>query len=258
MNIASPPPLNSIDVAVPAPKRLWSGLDVAATSLLSLVFTFVLVIVPVIIMLVVSGKPDLQPNLLWLSMISFAAEAVGLIASVGLWAKFRRKYSWADIGFRPIPSRWWIYAVILTFFAAIAGGMASALMALALGQSTSTNPQLQAIAPAGFSWTAAIGMTFLGGVAVPIAEEMLFRGVIHRWASDKWGAVIGALISSLLFGLIHVIPVVIPFAFVMGLFIAYAYERTKSLWPGIVIHIINNSVKIALIYVVLATGGKLS
>ena len=82
------------------------------------------------------------------------------------------------------------------------------------------------LAPVGFSWPAAIAMTVLGGIAVPVAEEVFFRAVIHRWASQRWGVVVGSLLSSLLFGLAHVSPPLIAFAFVMGLVIAFTYEYT--------------------------------
>lgn len=192
--------------------------------------------------------------MLRLTAISLAAEAIGLTLAVWVGMR-RRKLTWSQLGMRPISGSWFIASVALTFAAALAGGMVAALITQLLGEAAAgSNVQAQAIAPAGFSWAAAITMVFLGGIAVPIAEELFFRGVLHRWSSAKWGLAVGSIVSSLVFGLIHGIPAVIGFAFVMGLFIAYAYEKTQSLWPGIIIHIVNNSLKIALLYGILANG----
>lgn len=249
---------------IPPPKtiqsnRLWRGKDVLIIGLGGIMLMLILMLVPLAIYFGLNRgllRAALKPqDLLVISMVSFAAEAVGLVIAVAWLGLSRRHISWAQIGLRPISGSWLLGSFALTVFAAVIGGAAAVLVQFLLtGNAAAENPQTQAIAPAGFSWSAAIAMTFLGGVAVPIGEELFFRGVLHRWASDKWGAGIGSLLSSAIFGVSHGFPAIIAFAFVMGLAIAYANEKTRSLWPGIIIHIINNSLKIALLYGVLAAG----
>ena len=192
-------------------------------------------------------------DLLIISALGLLAEAFGLIVAVWWFGKRRRKLSWREFGFRPVSANWVLAAIGLTFAVSIIGGALGVLAQQGFGL-PAENPQIKALAPAGFSWPAAIGITLLGGVLVPIAEEMFFRGMLHRWARDKWGFAAGALISASVFGAIHVIPLVIPFAILMGLAASWAYERTGSLLPGLIIHIINNTVKITLVYAVLARG----
>ena len=76
----------------------------------------------------------------------------------------------------------------------------------------------------------------------PIAEEMLVRGVVlrkmMRWNINSWYPII---ISSLLFGFIHINPAQIPGAILGGILMAWITYRTKSLIPAIIIHIVNNS-----------------
>lgn len=199
------------------------------------------------------SSPAASQALLYLNLAGLAAEAIGLIGAVWWMGLHRRRLTWQDIGFKRVESIWLIIAPALTFGAAIIGGVAAVIVQLLLG-TPGENTQAQALAPAGFSWVGLIGMTLLGGVIVPIAEEIYFRGVLHRWARDKWGVLIGSLISSSLFGLIHGIPPIIAFAFIMGLVIAYAYEKSQSLWPGVIVHIINNSFKIVLLYLLVANG----
>jgi len=81
-------------------------------------------------------------------------------------------------------------------------------------------------------------MLFLLVVYAPVAEELIFRGILlQRWAM-KWGLRWGLVWSSVLFGGLHFNnPVGLTlFGFVMGLL----YLRTRSLWVPILCHSLNN------------------
>ena len=77
----------------------------------------------------------------------------------------------------------------------------------------------------------------------PVLEELLFRGAIQgqlQAAGQKpWTAII---VSSLIFGVVHMNPAQIPFAFLLGMLFGWLYYRTGSLLPGIIGHVLNNSV----------------
>ena len=79
-------------------------------------------------------------------------------------------------------------------------------------------------------------------IIAPIAEEYLFRGVamrkMLRWNISPRYAIIA---SSILFGLIHLNPAQIPGAIILGIVMAWMCYRTRSLIPGIIIHITNNT-----------------
>lgn len=73
-------------------------------------------------------------------------------------------------------------------------------------------------------------------VLAPLAEELFFRGMLHQ-ALRRWLRFApGLIMSSALFAVSHVIPVVIPSIFVLALLLGTLYERTKSLWVPIVAH----------------------
>jgi len=85
-----------------------------------------------------------------------------------------------------------------------------------------------------------------GAVAPAIAEEFFFRGFVLSALRSKLSGFRSVLLSSLLFGLFHVIagsvlsiekflPTVI-----LGLAIGYVAIRTGSLWPGILLHTLHN------------------
>ena len=79
-------------------------------------------------------------------------------------------------------------------------------------------------------------------IIAPIAEEYLFRGLMMRkmlrWNISPWYAIIA---SSIMFGLIHLNPAQIPGAIILGIVMAWMCYRTRSLIPGIIIHITNNT-----------------
>jgi membrane protease YdiL (CAAX protease family) len=82
-------------------------------------------------------------------------------------------------------------------------------------------------------------MVLLGGLFVPFAEELLFRGVLYGWLR-RWGVVLATVVSAVVFGLFHIAPVLIIAAVVIGILNAILYERSGSLWPAVVAHAVNN------------------
>jgi membrane protease YdiL (CAAX protease family) len=81
-------------------------------------------------------------------------------------------------------------------------------------------------------------MVFVTVVFAPVAEEFIFRGILlQRW-SFKWGLRTGIVLSSILFGALHVNN---PVGLTMfGLIMALLYVRTRSLWTPILAHTLNN------------------
>ena len=75
----------------------------------------------------------------------------------------------------------------------------------------------------------------------PLVEEFIFRGSVERyllkWRKNPWWAIV---ISAFLFGLIHLNPAQSFSAFFAGLLFGWIYYRSKSLWPSIIIHSLNN------------------
>ena len=76
-------------------------------------------------------------------------------------------------------------------------------------------------------------------VVAPITEEFIFRGIIlHRWGT-KWGVIPAILLSSILFGLIHLNIFFISLA-IWAVFLAFLYIKTGSLIVPIIAHALNN------------------
>lgn len=76
------------------------------------------------------------------------------------------------------------------------------------------------------------------GILAPIAEEIIFRGIVLR-GMQPHGRGIAVFTSSILFGMIHGNPVQIPFAFATGIVLAYVTLEYDIRW-AILLHMINN------------------
>lgn len=87
-------------------------------------------------------------------------------------------------------------------------------------------------------------------VCAPILEEILFRGLVFESCRERFGGGAAVLISALLFGLIHGVPVQVINAFVVGIILGYIYLRIRSLINVILLHAINN----ALAYLTMGLG----
>lgn len=74
-----------------------------------------------------------------------------------------------------------------------------------------------------------------------IVEELLFRGTVCR-ALRAYGGVSAAVISAVLFSLMHANVEQIIYTFVAGLALAWIYLRTEKIIYPIAVHCINNAV----------------
>lgn len=79
----------------------------------------------------------------------------------------------------------------------------------------------------------------IGGL-VPIAEEILFRGLIQTYLVRRWGAWLGIGFSSLWFALLHVDVALFVPLFLIGAALGFVRHRYQSLWGAILLHSLNN------------------
>lgn len=85
-------------------------------------------------------------------------------------------------------------------------------------------------------------------IMAPVVEELLFRGAIEGYLLQKRKSPKTAIfLSALIFGIIHVNPAQVPFAFCIGVVFGWLYYRTGSVIPGMVGHFMNNSIAVIMI-----------
>ncbi|MBI1881069.1 MAG: CPBP family intramembrane metalloprotease [Chloroflexi bacterium] len=87
-----------------------------------------------------------------------------------------------------------------------------------------------------------LALLFGGAVVAPFVEEVFFRGFVFAGLRGKWGWPRAAVASAGLFALAHVAPISIAPIFILGLIFAFLYQISGSIWPGILMHILTNTV----------------
>lgn len=78
-----------------------------------------------------------------------------------------------------------------------------------------------------------------------LVEEMIFRGYILGTLRQH-GDGVAIVLSAVLFALFHGNVLQIPFAFILGLVLAYLTVQTDSIWPAVLLHFSNNLMSVLL------------
>lgn len=87
-------------------------------------------------------------------------------------------------------------------------------------------------------------------VAAPIFEELIFRGIILDGLLSSQTPTKAIVISSILFGVVHLNPWQFVSAFMIGVFSGWVYYKTKNLTLSILIHFVNNAFAFGSMYFV--------
>ena len=132
-------------------------------------------------------------------------------------------------GFRPSAIKWMLAAVgaYLVFAALYAGIFGS--------------PHQEDIAE---SFGALPVQILLIVIAAPLSEEVCFRGMLFGGLRTRMPRIAAALLSGLIFGALHALTGVsaVPPLIFFGFVLALLYEKTGSIVPGILLHMLNNSI----------------
>lgn len=90
------------------------------------------------------------------------------------------------------------------------------------------------------SFTPSVTTFVLAVIIAPLCEEVLMRGVILRGLLTSMPPKKAIIWSSFFFALIHFNPWQALPAFIIGLVLGWMYWKTRSIWPCIFIHFVNN------------------
>ncbi|MBR6036931.1 MAG: CPBP family intramembrane metalloprotease [Bacteroidaceae bacterium] len=87
------------------------------------------------------------------------------------------------------------------------------------------------------------------GVTGPIIEEFIFReALLGFMLRNNWNKWVAISVSAVVFGLIHANPAQIPFAVVVGFIFGLIYYKTGNIVIPSILHIINNSSAVWMMY----------
>ncbi|MCL4179371.1 MAG: CPBP family intramembrane metalloprotease [Verrucomicrobia bacterium] len=77
-------------------------------------------------------------------------------------------------------------------------------------------------------------------VIAPLVEEFVCRGWLMPALLDRWRPSRAIALTALIFGLMHLNPWQFFYAFYLGLWLGWVYARTRSIWPCVAGHAMNN------------------
>ncbi len=82
------------------------------------------------------------------------------------------------------------------------------------------------------------------GIVAPITEELIFRGFVYSKLKDSFPIWAAIIIQAFLFGVVHGNLIQFSYAFFIGIILGILVFKSKSIYPAIILHIINNTISI--------------
>lgn len=242
------------DTAEHAP---WTARDTAIGAVLTLVPLIGFSLLNVVLAAHASGKTlrltsqQDSANAIIIFLFDAVIEGVFLIAPI-VYARKRGGSAWLkDLGLRSFHPALALGLIILGIVATlISGNIYDAIAHSVFHAQPQTNldelTKQIAAAP-----RTVFAVLISAVVIAPICEEVFFRGFLlpglRRVLSAPWAIVV----SSVIFAVAHVQLGSLPLLLVLALFLGTLRVLTRSLWPGVILHTLNNALGLLSVIVLL-------
>jgi membrane protease YdiL (CAAX protease family) len=160
----------------------------------------------------------------------------GPLFNIYVLAGLRRGATLRDLGWRAF-RWWWVIAAVAGFAAAYYGADYLEQVSRSLFPSA---PNTQCVAVRhDFSHSLVLGVLVVC-VLAPLAEETIFRGFVYGYLR-RWAPVPLAIpISGAIFAALHMELLLLLPLFAVGCILALAFQGSRSLWPGALVHALFN------------------
>jgi uncharacterized protein len=189
----------------------------------------------------------LEENQVLLSAGLLLLSAAGLLGSVYFVGLRPLRVGWERVGLRRVSPLWLIFGLLLgALYIPINLLISTSVLSLFEVDMTEEMLSSPLTVSADTPLLTAAVMIMLAGLVVPFAEEVFFRGVLLDWLSWRYGGWVGIVVSSVVFGVLHVNPGSIVSISILGLLCAIAAYKTGSVWTAVAIHAGNNIVAVLL------------
>ena len=223
----------------------WDPSDGSAVFLGSYVLKLLLQVIIVIVLGVTDVDPDFSKTIAYACIITSSNEIAFLLTPLA-YGKIKGYDTIRGMGFEGRFSLWATLLVIPLSVALICMGQPLAegfvrLVAL-IGYDTSAATSIMPSTPGELAAT-----LILVALLPAIAEEYVFRGCVARAFARK-GYVFAVFMSALLFAIMHGSPLQLVHQFLIGVVCAVLFFATRSLWPPIILHFLNNAIALVLGY----------
>jgi membrane protease YdiL (CAAX protease family) len=182
----------------------------------------------------------------------FAIVEIAMTAPVFFLGFTLKRFSWESFGLKKITVSWKIILESLVVVVLVNGleyfiRFLESQLKFKLPEFNSQS--LDILIPKSNSFWLYLVFLISIGIIGPICEELIFRGAIYGWFRRYYKPWIGILVSSLFFGLLHYETLTrMIFAISIGAYLAWMYERDKTLTSPIILHIMNNSIVVTMMF----------
>jgi membrane protease YdiL (CAAX protease family) len=194
------------------------------------------------------GQGMAAAPLFWLGMAIYGVVAL----AVYLFAVRPAQGHWSQLGFGSFSWGWLFMAPVITLTMLFGMGLVNVLFVMPFTGGEFENPQIEALTGGSALSLAELGvLMILVAVVAPIVEELFFRGMLYPVLRRRWSAPVAIVVNGFLFALIHVIPILLPGLFFVGIVLAWVRERSGSVIPCMVIHALQNGTVLLVIYATL-------
>ena len=164
-------------------------------------------------------------------------------------AKKPYKQLFSDFGFKRVGAKTILYSVLIGFFVYILVVFVSSFwsgLIQMLGYPVATGGSGSGAVDETPWLSCLLGIIFVG-VLPGFCEEFAHRGMVlsSTKANGVWRSVV---LAALLFALMHLSITKVGYAFVVGIILGMITVITRSIWPAMIVHFINNSISTYLSY----------
>ena len=128
-------------------------------------------------------------------------------------------------------------AAVVTILAALAGSCLAWLLESMTGSMGGVSYQSFIAGSAEYS---EITVFIAIVIIIPIFEELAVRGFLYRYMRSRYGFLVSAVVTSVMWSLCHNTILQAVSSFILGMAFAYSYETTRKISVPIVFHAVNN------------------
>lgn len=148
-----------------------------------------------------------------------------------------------NIGFRKVP---FFKTLGLVVFFWILSLVIFGLLVSLFGEFYGVQSQGSHLEIFGSSLIQKIGFALLAVIVAPILEEIIFRGIIFPWMMQWLPIPLAIILNGILFSLLHLEFQSWIAMSLIGMMLAFLRYKTKSIYPSILYHFLNNSIAVCV------------
>ena len=221
----------------------WSGLPL---RLIDLIMIVALAVGALLALRLLLRSTEITTGMVVIFLIG---QNVLLVTIVWLVAVVYRGVPLRRLGFVPAAASWYRRIVPMAIFLQVIVILTNVLISQGMGKPFE-NPQIPLIMPDPRDWGAMIGMFIATAIVAPIVEELTIRSVLYGWLRKHLPPVIAGIVSAAAFAALHSSLVLLPGTFLVGLTLAWTYERSGSIFPCMLVHGCFNAISTLLVFAV--------